>query len=231
MVVALACVDFEIMLNPWRSWNEVCHLCQSYHHDSKYTSPRRTYCRIALFRFWNSIRFARINVFPICFEWERPLNGNSWCIMSTHDTSWVWCIMSTRTDDASWVLMMHHEYSWCIMRTDDAWVLMMYHEHWWCIMSTHDPSNQEYSGCIRFVTKWHAMEVERISTRPISMIFLRPDKSPRYLNSNSLSPDLHINDSISCQCCSDRWVRYSVNEDLSRAIGGGDEPDIHIWSV
>ena len=72
----------------------------------------------------------------------------SWCIMSTHD--------------ASWILMVHHEYSWCIMSTHDAswheasWVRMMHHECPWCI---------------RFVTKWHAMEVERILTRQISSIF------------------------------------------------------------
>jgi len=37
----------------------------------------------------------------------------SWCILSTHD--------------ASWVLMMHHEHSWCIMSTHDAsWVFMMH---------------------------------------------------------------------------------------------------------
>ena len=52
---------------------------------------------------------------------------------------------------------MHHEYSWCSMSTRDAsWKLVMDHECSWCI---------------RFVTKWHAMEVERISTRPISMNF------------------------------------------------------------
>ena len=48
----------------------------------------------------------------------------------------------------------------------------MHHEYSWCIMSTHDASWGPKSG-IRFVTKWDAMEVERISTRPISMIFRR----------------------------------------------------------
>ena len=46
-----------------------------------------------------------------------------------------------------------------------------------CIMITHDASrvlmmHQKWSWGIRFVTKWNAMEVERISTKPISMIFL-----------------------------------------------------------
>ena len=78
---------------------------------------------------------------------------------STHDSSWVlmmnheysWCIMSTH--DASWELMMHHEYSWCIMNTHDAsWVLMMHHEYSWCIMNTLDVlwglmMHHEYSWC------------------------------------------------------------------------------------
>ena len=56
-----------------------------------------------------------------------PLKMCSWCIMSTHD--------------ASWVLMMHHKYPWCTMRTHDAsWVRMMHREYSWCIVSTHDVS-------------------------------------------------------------------------------------------
>ena len=39
--------------------------------------PRLTFCRIALLRFGNSIRIAWIKVFPNCFTWERPLNGNA----------------------------------------------------------------------------------------------------------------------------------------------------------
>ena len=50
------------------------------------------------------------------------------------------------------ILMMHHEYSWCIMRTHNAsWVST--HELSWVFMMHH-----QYSG-IRFVTRWHAMEV------------------------------------------------------------------------
>ena len=48
---------------------------------------RRTLCRIALLRFGNSIRIALVKVFPNCFEWERPLNGN------THS---VWFCLQTK---------------------------------------------------------------------------------------------------------------------------------------
>ena len=65
-------------------------------------------------------------------------------------------ICRVSTHDASWVLRMHHEYS----TLDASWIL-------WILMSTHDAS----WVLIRFVTKWHAMEVERISIKPISMIF------------------------------------------------------------
>jgi len=90
--------------------------------------------------------------------------------MSTRDAPWVlmmqheyqWCIMSTH--DGSWVPMMQHEYSWCIIGA--SWVLMLYHCCiMWILMMHH-----ECPWCTRFVTKWNAMEVERISTKPISMI-------------------------------------------------------------
>ena len=80
--------------------------------------------------------------------------------LSAHDASWIlmmhheysWCIMSTH--DASCVLMMHQGYSWCIMSTHEAsWVLLMHHEYSWCIMSNSGASwvpmmHHDYSWCI-----------------------------------------------------------------------------------
>ena len=95
-----------------------------------------------------------------------------------------WCLM--RTCYALWVvLVMQHEYSWCIISMyDSSWGLMMHHvllvhhEYSWCIMSIHDASgalmmHHQCAWCIRFVIKWHAMELKRILTRRISIIFRR----------------------------------------------------------
>ena len=61
----------------------------------------------------------------------------SWCIMSTHD--------------ASWVLMMHHEYSW-------SWVLMMHHEYSWCLSLLHHVNTHDASWVLMMHLICHQME-------------------------------------------------------------------------
>ena len=83
-------------------------------------------------------------------------------------------------DGCPWISMVFHGYPWISMDIRGyPWMSMDVHEHPW--ISMHDPwicmdnpwISMDYLWISRilFVTNWHATQVERISTRPISSKF------------------------------------------------------------
>jgi len=69
--------------------------------------------------------------------------------------------------------MIQHEYLWSIM---GSWCIMSTHEAAWVLKMHHKYLDYSFLGPksgTRFVTKWDAIEVERISTIQILMIFRR----------------------------------------------------------
>ena len=79
-------------------------------------------------------------------------------LMMHHEYSW--CIMSTHdascmsTHDSSWVLMMHHEYSWCI--DTYSWCIMSPHDESWVLMRHH-----EYLLGRRWMLKYYAWQQKK----------------------------------------------------------------------